>query len=345
MKYRHHTAGNIGLGKNSLPSRIIHTLFNILFLLIDGLLPPFFIILTLMSAASCSVTGAEPLTCEPAIRMIPSKGTEIRRTDVFFFSDDSLSRLDAFQRFDGPGAVISASSTVGEKRAVAVANYPGDKYVWSNVNSLESLSEMRMCIKDEDISAPVMTGQFKSAGTPLSEASVRLTPLLSMVRLHSIRCDFSGRPYAGSRLDSVRVYIVNASASSALLCDGPPVEYLNMGGLDDDSPPCLKAAMSGKVGMGKVYPDIRLYCYPNSSKEDILGSPFTRLVVEGRMDGHIYYYPVNLTGLVRGECLSVDLVLTMTGSDSPDTPLSRGECEPAFDIIPWQDIPPRVEVF
>ena len=346
MTGRLHTIGNIGLGKNSLlPSRIIHSLFNTLFLLIDGLLPPFFFILPLMAAPSCSVTGELPLTCDRAIRLLPSKGTEIRRADVFFFSDDSLMRLDAFQRFEGPGAVVDASSTVGKKRAVAVANYPGDRYVWAGVNSLESLSAVRMALRDEEIDSPVMTGQFMSDGTPLSTRTVSMRPLLAMVRLNSLRCDFSSRPYEGSYLDSVRVYIVNASAYCALLSDGAPVEYINAGGLEDDSPACLSANLNGRIGRAKVYPNICLYCYPNDSKEDVLGSPFTRLVVEGRMRGHIYAYPVNLTGLARGMCYSIDMVITMAGTDDPDAPLSRGALESSFTILPWEDRDRRTEVF
>ena len=77
---------------------------------------------------------------------------------------------------------------------------------------------------------------------------------------------------------------------------------------------------------------VDLYCYPNDSDDDMMGSPPTRMVVQGDIDGATYYYPVDINregfgytsgphGLSRNVKYSYSLLITRKGSTDPDTPV------------------------
>ena len=152
--------------------------------------------------------------------------------------------------------------------------------------------------------------------------------------------------YSGKSLTDVQAYLTNVNGTcQPLRRDGfRPVEILNNGRLRStdlerlSSPQLLRVAprISRQMGGETTYETFDLYCYPNDVAQESSGSPFTRLVIQGDIDGQTYYYPIpiNRPGFgysagKEGICSNVNYVMNIhiTGpgalSPSEDIPDSH----------------------
>ena len=296
----------------------------------------------------------------------PSVSIQIERTqsrnmqecinlDIFIFNDDRLQRLDSYQRVI-PSSMekITAASRKGKKIIAVIANSKFEKEEWSGINSLDALYATAAELQKEDPAKPVMCGTtYVEMGTDAA-CSIDMWPLISEIYIRSVRCDFSGKPYSGEELQNVRVYLPNVNARAPLFRKSGfmPQQITNSGRLSENDlasfshPGMLMRQLDSPVGNETSYPEISLYCYPNDCIEESPGSPFTRLVIEGELSGHIYYYPINInrnmesgsgTGIGRNSRYAYDITLTRTGTDNPeiiaDPDMIRINCS----ILPWTE--------
>ena len=258
--------------------------------------------------------------------------------DLLFFQDGPLFRLDAYQHFDRvPGNRVTGTSSSAAEKVVILSNYPADAYSWSSVRSLESLEDLPFRLSDEDPAAPMLYGE-SAAGTM---GQVTLRPMLAKITLHSIGCDFSGRAYAGERLQDVRAYLTYASQECRPFApEDPPSSWLNAGRLDEaataalNHPEAILQTLSASLG-GRIYPSDGFYCYPNPSDGTTFGSPVTRLVIEGKLRGTTYYYPIDLPGLEADVQYRLDVTLTRAGTTDPDTPAVAGSIRLESQVLDW----------
>ena len=264
--------------------------------------------------------------------------TSLQGLDLLFFQDGPLFRLDAYQHFDrvSGNRVTGTSSTAAEK-VVILSNYPPDTYAWSSVRSLGSLADLPFRLSDEDPDAPMLYGE-SAAGTM---GRVTLRPMLAKITLRSIACDFSGRAYAGERLQDVRAYLTYASQECRPFAqEDPPSSWLNAGRLDEAGtaalahPETVLRTLTASLG-GRIYPAAGFYCYPNPSDGSSFGSPVTRLVIEGKLRGTTYYYPIDLPGLEADVQYRMDVTLTRAGTTDPDTPAVAGSIRLESQILDW----------
>ena len=96
-------------------------------------------------------------------------GLPIRHLDIFFFNDDALARLDAYQHIPWTGeSTVRCASTAGAKRIVVLANEASDKLVWSDVHSYEGLRNHLSDLRKEDPEHPLMSAgaSVEPRGTP-----------------------------------------------------------------------------------------------------------------------------------------------------------------------------------
>lgn len=269
------------------------------------------------------------------IKSIPGGGT----LDFFTFNDDRLRRLDSYQRIESfSGGKVNVSSRTGSKIMVAIANLRAGEEEIDRILSYDDLLLLHSELSDEDTSRPVMSGEaVVEAGK--GSFSLKLEPLLAEIRLNSIRCNFKGRPYEDSRLEDVKVYLTNICSRYPVA--GPAPEYpesiINQGGYSEQdmastgNPGAVSGEIPEGIGSGILYPDINLYCYPNSAVEEGPGTPFTRMVIEGTLDGARTYYPINInreegdsgaSGVHRNMSYKYDITITRRGVDDPDTPVA-----------------------
>lgn len=324
------------------------------------LFPAAFVIFSLHSCVA-GLPAAGPTDFK--LRMCSSvSGSGDRYADIFVFNDDGLARLDSYQRFlYDEGAAVDAASTSGGRIVVAVVTPDADKISWAAMNSYSALCCRETDLRGEDPSFPVLSGETRVSGSAKEECEMILRPLLSKVVLRSISCDFSGRSYSGASLRNARVYLTNVSSRCRLLDDSSftTTEVLNAGGLCDTDlkslrcPEMLSASLPSEIGWDVVRTDVGLCCYPNTNETESAGTPFTRLVIEGEVDGRTWYWPINVNrgefspvcgpaGITRDCSYVFDVSIFRLGSEDPDTPVSPASVSLECSVVPWIT-PPEIE--
>lgn len=276
--------------------------------------------------------------------------------DIFVFDDDKMQRLDCYLRLDDfsqwKGGIISGS---GSKIISAVAGIRTDIGSWTGITSRPALEGITVNLEDQGQSQTVMSAEAEvcpgtSYGPEGADAALELRPLVSEIVISSLSCDFTGRPYAGARLQDVKVYLTNVNAQCGLLKDGEimPSRIINYGRLSgqdlekfqDES--IIYREIDGEIGKDSPWKEVRLRCFPNNAPEESPGTPFTRLVIEGTVDGKTFYWPIDINrtngnGIDRNKSYCYDIRITRKGSTDPDTPVSTTQADIKFKIKEWEE--------
>ena len=193
---------------------------------------------------------------------------------------------------------------------------------------------------------------FKAGSTLKEQPKISLRRVSGEIHLRSLCCDFSGRAYEGEKLSDVQVYLTNVSASGMIWDEtGCGSRFINQGRLvmedvsrfNDRS--LIWQRIDGEVGNTKTDTDIRLRCYPNIVPEESPGSPYTRLVIQGVLDGEVWYWPIDINrgndspeeGIRRNHIYTYDIVLTRKGSADPDTAIKTGVASITMEVDKWED--------
>src|SRR5574344_591195 len=318
-------------------------------LLLSFIIPTFF--------SSCAVDTQNEID-ENIIKVeFKSPGaSNIEHLDLFFFNDDTLRRLDSYQKFDNISLnSVEGGSRKGNKIVVAVANYPGE-FKWENSYSYNKLRSVLCNLADEDPSSPIMSGESHVQCGYVNNCQLTLEPLLAQIHINSICCDFHNRPYSADILENVKLYLTNVNSKCEMLRQDEfkPIDILNNGRLNEAQvsklafPEMIYQELETAVGENVISPNINLYCYPNDTEEEGLGSPYTRLVIEGEIGGTTYYYPININedgfgyaeggkGINRDIRYSLDITITRKGSTDPDIPVETGTADIVCSILRWDE--------
>lgn len=335
--------------------------FFLFFFLNRKVLFAYALLILLPAFLSCSDNDIpDPLSGREASVMIKATGpvSESAGTgciDIFIFDDDSLGWLDSYQRFNTDGSLpLTAASRKGRKKIAAVANPGRDISSWSGVNSFESMLKTTASLWNEDPEAPVMCGYSEVSMGEESSCSMEMQPLISEIRVNSICCDFRGRPYEGEVLSDISIYLTNVNAEALIFHEEGfmPTEIINAAGLSEadmsriSHPEMLSCRLDSPVGDNTVYPGISLYCFPNDCPEQSLGSPFTRLVIEGKLCEHTCYYPIDINrghdiqgraGIGRNSRYVYDIILTRAGTSDPDIAAEATMVDINMTVRPWDE--------
>ena len=282
-----------------------------------------------------------------AVRHI--QDTRTRSLDVLVFNDDALQRLDCYQNIPYcPEEDIMIGSCSGNKTLIICANLQWGKDDWMTYNSFTKACSMRINLEDEQKEYPVMASYTHfDAG---DEAQVMMQRASSEIVLSSISCDFSGKPYDGEKITEARAYLTNINASCSIL----PQEHetmeriINHGGLIDQdlqkfSDKSLIMCELGEIGADLLQPSCKLLCYHNTSPEESVGTPFTRLVIEGRIQGEKWFWPIDInrgganTGIERNRRYIFNITIRGKGTKNPDTPVAHHTADITFKAETWKE--------
>lgn len=269
--------------------------------------------------------------------------------DIFFFNDDKLRLLDSYQCLQAmPDGGVEASSRKGDKLFFAITGACIDP---TGIGSYDDLGGLFAELDKELPESPVMTA-FAKVRAGEEKKSVTLEPLLSEIVISSICCDFHKKPYSGQRLEDVKIYLTNVrdrcpvtgeqdAGSSFINCGALSEEDMKRPGLAD----LVYSSLEVPVGENVVHPDIHLYCYPDEAGEEGLGTPFTRLVIEGKLGGETTYYPITINrgtagdtagqGVERNKSYIYDITICRRGVSSPDIPIDVGILRAGFHVKEW----------
>lgn len=294
---------------------------------------------------------------ETRIILDGESGTKIRSLDIFIFNDDALRRLDSYRRYEGHiGNQVIVASRGGIKLIVVIANAPKDRADWAKINSYNGLGKIFFDLKDENPDFPIMSGEVQHKAIYNGKCDPRIEPLMAEIVVKSLCCDFSSRPYAGKQIENARIYLTNVSAGCpAMFGDNYSISSLiNYGRLsekdyiDFQRPDMIEHKLNEPLGIDDIAEDIRLYCYPNYSTEKTLANPATRLVVEGNIDGRLYYYPIEINriyseqgglghGIERNASYEFDIMITRLGAKDPDISIESGSAGIVMNIKKWKE--------
>lgn len=292
------------------------------------------------------------LTAEISLR---SPMTEkISHIDIFTFRDDDLMRLDSYQRTDEINEDhMEVRSQNGKKIVFICANSRKDIYDWAEINSMTALSMIQSELAEEDRERPVMTGSGKTETGGKVPYIIELSPLVSEIRVRSIRCDFSGMSYEGEKIRNPKIYLTNVNARCPLAEDGKTSlsHIINAGCLVPEDlagfhdPGIIYQDLGIPIGSTPFNAGISLLCYPNTSLQEGPGTPFTRLVIEGELEGRTYWWPIDINrakgtsdpGIHRNCSYVYDLVIRRKGSDSPDKTVGIQDMDMEMEVITWNE--------
>ncbi|MGM9734993.1 MAG: hypothetical protein ACI3ZL_01125 [Candidatus Cryptobacteroides sp.] len=276
--------------------------------------------------------------------------------DIFVFNDDRLKRLDSYQRIeDWDSDIVEIASCSGDKIVYAIANSGYGRFGWAQVNSINSLDRIFASLEDEEMDNPVMSGVMRMTAAGGSNAgSLELKPLGSRIVIRSIRCDFSGLPYSEECIRQARAYLVNVNAECQVTASGRvlPTRIINSGRFDEADMSrfrdrnLLEHRFGKEIGKDWIEEEVSFICYPNSGEEESPGSPFTRLVIEGVVEGHTYYWPVAVNrenpggedeGIFRNNCYIYDIDIRRKGNTDPDMEIGAEDIVINMEIARWEE--------
>ena len=278
-----------------------------------------------------------------------SKAAEGSTLDIFAFENDRMKRLDSYQRVeDFTSNRVVISSTAGEKTFFLCADGQRNRYEWGDISSYYSLEDICCELEHETHERRVLTGEFTTTAGDM-RATALLKPLTCEITVKAICCDFSGTPYAGSVIQNARAYITNVNASCPLLYteNSHAARIINMGMLNQaelkqfKSKDIIMQDIAPEIGRTTIYPDACFLCYPNTPEDESPGSPFTRLVIEGKIDSHTCYWPITVNapeGVIRGCRYVYDIFIRRKGVTDPDIPIDPTSMEIKMNIRKWNDI-------
>ena len=302
-------------------------------------------------------TGTGTDSVPVKVTILKSDKDAISDMDIFVFNDDALQRLDCYQRFGGTDeGILEIASRSGDKKITVCANSQRDRDQWKGINSRESLSYVMAELEKEHQEHPLMTAEtrVRAGNDGSASAPLCMERLASEIVLRSISCDFSGKPYAAETLKDVKVYLTNVNASCKIMAGGDiaPERIINSGCLCHDdlekfSEPGIIAQVKGRpIGKETFRADITMLCYPNCGTQESPGSPFTRLVIEGKAGDSTWYWPIDINrnsvhqegngrGIERNCRYVYDLKIRRKGSSDPDIPVSAEDLEINLEIKEW----------
>ncbi len=298
-----------------------------------SMLPAFFY--SCDTAVENTIPAAMAISTKVTLSSPPSTVSSL---DVFVFKDNALQKLDCYQRFEDMDDWKGLVTSGGGKRIITViANSPYDMEYWFPMNSRSFLKGVHLNLEDEVRRSPTMFGEVSvDTGEDSGIEDMDMKPIISEIKVNSLCCDFTGRAYAGERLSDIKIYLTNVNAECPVpeAAGTPPLRIINAGRLVGEDienfkdPGLLVQNIPGEIGADRIYPSVSLWCYQSNHPEETPGTPFTRLVIEGKVAGRTFYWPIDINrntpeepGIWRGRCYSYDIKITRKGTASPDIPV------------------------
>ena len=310
-----------------------------------------------------SISESDGSGVETAIMMTDDvKSDDVASIDIFAFDIEDAMHLDSYQHIDNLDTHnISLRSQSGMKHIFICANGQRSIYDWAGINSMESMDKIYAELRKERRDALCATAEGTITAGDGKIYKMELRKIASEIVLNSIRCDFTGKSYEGEILTDVCVYLTNVNAECRLTADGHivPSGLINSGGLDIDDieslaePDMLYRKIDSPIGNRRIYVGTNLVCYPNTSTTEGPGTAFTRLVIEGKIGGETFWWPININrekgtnepGIHRNSRYIYDITITRKGTKDPDTVIETECADISMKISPWNEKDERIEPF
>ena len=295
---------------------------------------------------------------------IQSEDNIVNKLEIFVFrgDGDDAGYLDTYKKLEGDELIslsgIEIKSTTGKKIIYAIANSHKDS--WEGVVTIEDFEKEMAFLQKEKLKDFTMVGNVEATLQLTTSVTFSISRYVARVHLSSVKTDFAGTPYEGTSLKNVKIYLVNVygdksyaineNSSSSLVLNrrmavGQDVNNCAMGGLLYDE---IVSDITDTPYATQHY----FYCYENmiESEGDAMG--YTRLVIQGDLNGNTYYYPININregfgysdtnghyGVKRNTSYKLDVIISRPGSTDPDEILEYGTLTTNLNVLDWVTVP------
>lgn len=290
----------------------------------------------------------------------------ISTLDVFVF-DKSTGALDGFKSFKGDELTslsdLEIKSKVGLKNIYAVANVASS--LWQGVTSETKFLEVQSNLKDEDYKRFIMSGYAESNISNSTTVSIEISRLVCRIVVKDIKVDFSSTPYSGMKLENVKVYLTNVNGNIKVAGGQLPNQILKLNALGYKSEDCsnskiidLLCNQLGDISSSGITQPYYFYTYENLLSDETPNDKYTRLVVQGDLDGKTYYYPININrenygwsdnidhkGIKRNSSYTYSITITRPGSLTPEDMVDFAALSLNLIVDDWKVIPESIIEF
>lgn len=296
-----------------------------------------------------------------------SEGEEasVSKIEVLVFNENG--GIDAYKASVGSALTVTGiSSSNGAKTIVAVVNAPAV----AGVQTVTSLSELRAITShfkaDNDTDSFVMYGEqgFTLVPSAVNDVTVNVDRLAARIRIDKITRNFGDampglQALTAADFQIIRMYLTNVADDTNL---GAPVfPVANSTWVTDESSLALATPVAvpidkdelvygssvttgdvNQLGQGDSYVNThRFYAYPNPSASQV-----TKLVIECRIAGQYYTYPVAFEGIQPNTSYEIrNLTITRLGNpsngddnidpDEPVDPIVAVDFDIDLVVNPW----------
>lgn len=263
---------------------------------------------------------------------------------------------------------LELTVSTGKKTIYAICNsHNTDNF--AGVNTLTLFKKEISLLKNENLKNFTMSG-FKDVELNASnEITIKVSRMVARVKLSSVRTAFAGTPLEGSTLQNVKAYLINVHPEKYLWngSDRSGAQILNLAKYVENDSKSL--AMSGmlyesiadKVDDAGNSTARWFYAFENSIEQEnsTANDYFTRLVIEGTLNGVTYYYPINVNrtgfgyvsstdikpGIERNKSYELSVVISKAGSLDPNVPIVNGTVSVSVNVEDWTIVPSVVVNF
>ena len=248
--------------------------------------------------------GSRPDDPPPAVDSVrtlirfQSGDAPVRRLDLFIYGNGGTRPLERHLQLDAIPDTLSLLTPPGEKILVGIANSP-HRFNLNALARFDAMEHLSFSFSDDDPAFPVLGG---SGGTADHAGEIRLRPLLCRVVLASVANTMDGYEL----LESPRVRLCDLPDAAEILRekDFRPAELIDAGAW---------TALPCDIGFFPQEPGTVLWCYPNDTPENVLGTPRPVLEFACEIQGRSCSFEVPLPPLPRGSSIQVELTI-----DGPD---------------------------
>lgn len=278
--------------------------------------------------------------------------TAIKSCQVFVFRADN-GKLDASSYAGSLTASGSTSLTLdctsGSRNVYAIVNAAKD--YTATVKDEASLKALNTDLKDNSANALFMSG---STSATLAEGackvSVSVRRAAASIILNKISVDMDAAVYKGAGLFKVsRIYLVNVCGRTNFALSAKPsavaLDYW-YAQLKEEADATKKKLISDDLSTpvtiengassSKKY---TYYAYPNDcahSTSKTFSQRATLLVVEAKLDGETYYYPLKFDSLESNKRYIIsNLTIHRPGSKSPYVPVLFSTASANISVAAW----------
>ena len=278
----------------------------------------------------------------------------VKELHIFLF-DANFDNLSTYKKILNPDSLtnITIKTTMGQKKIYILANPHIEEGFGGILNEENFLALQTSLLKEEP-------GYFTMIGKNLdfyagenSVANISLERFISKIVLNSLKTEFAGGPYDGMTLKNVKVYLLNI-VGKKVIHDGSETVPLLVHNLGSNIPANYSGSLINNIFYDSIPQDIgdavyttkhHFYAYSNTTDVENSYIKYTKLVIEGTLNGTKYYYPIpvnktgygtsNNAGVLRNTIYIMDVVIKNAGSTTPGYFLPSSSYKTNLTIAPF----------